>query len=119
MGFASRTYNYDGLRLFTIPRKIHLLCFSEHHPVAIRLLDRLRLPLVLDAKRSILTFHFPHPLDPATSHPRGDNFLTRLAFWVRFFSSHRLHHLHTCEIMQATSCHVPASYNFSKIIPFV
>ena len=117
LGLAPRTHNDDQLRTLKFARKVHLLCLSEHHPIAFRLLDRLCLPLFFGTEGPIYAFDLPHQLDPLTPHPRSYNFLPCLAIWLCLSCPHRLHHLHPCKILQATPRHVPPSHHLSKIIP--
>ena len=117
LGPPPRTYNGDQLWSLNIPRTLYLLGLSKHHPVYFCSLSRLPLPPLLLLQIQTNPGRFPESLNSSASRLSRCNFFASLSFWIRFTRSYRLHNVHPCQIMQASSRHVSPPHGLPEILP--
>ena len=105
-GFVSRSCT-DCRRTGASNRALHLFDCPEYNPILVCRSHRLPLPLLLDSKGPKDPFYFPYQANSLPITPREHLVFSCLAVWLCQSRSYRLPDLHTGEILQASSCHVP------------
>lgn len=119
LGPSSRTSYHNPIWIIGVSREIQISCVLEHDSIALRGADGIPLPPFYDSTQQIYPSSHTESKHASSSDRCVSDHLPSLTIWLRLFGTHRLHHLHLGQSLQASPRHVLTYHTLRKTIPAI
>lgn len=117
LGHPSRADHNHDLRSSILALPLYLLHLPQHYSINVCSVFRLSISAFLNTTFGPYSRCLSIPVNPLSSSPNRCHFLTCVSFRLCISFPHRLHYLHSRQILQTLTSHVSAPYSLPQKIP--